>query len=422
MESNYIFNATVCIFGILMLGIHIISIILKKKKRKDEKCLLDFFVFTIFHFSVYLAFTIIRMSYTSNGFIIAFYTSFYIMNNIELLLLFRYMKNYTELPNRIGKTLNIINLSSFTIFCLLDIINIFTGIFFIAENGVYVRSGTMILSQGYQFIMFGAIFLVSIFSKHLNLREKLAFALYCVLPFVAIIIQNVFKGYAIAYASIIVAIELLFVFIGVEKNYQISEQKEKIKDAQVKIMLSQIQPHFIYNSLSAISTLITINPSKAQEALDDFTEYLRSNLSSLTEVKLVPFEYELKHIKTYISLEKLRFEDRINVIYDLKTTDFLVPVLSVQPIVENAIKHGILKKVEGGTLKIKTSETEEEYIIEIDDDGVGFNMDDVTKEENHYGINNIKYRIKSMSNGDISINSEINKGTNVVIRLKKVNV
>jgi two-component sensor histidine kinase len=419
MNSNYIFNATVCIFGILMLGIHIISIILKKKKRKDEKCLLDFFVFTIFHFSVYLAFTIIRMSYTSNGFIIAFYTSFYIMNNIELLLLFRYMKNYTELPNRIGKTLNIINLSSFTIFCLLDIINIFTGIFFTAENGVYLRSNTMIISQGYQFIMFTAIFVTAVASKKLNPREKIAFALYCVLPFIAIILQNAFKGYAIAYASIIVAIEVLFVFIGVEKNFQISMQKEKIKDAQINIMLSQIQPHFVYNSLSAISTLITIDPEKAQEALDNFTEYLRRNLSSLTDVKLIPFEDELKHIETYISLEKLRFDDRINVIYDLKTTDFLVPVLSVQPIVENAIKHGILKKVEGGTLKISTYEAEDSYVIVIEDNGVGFNNDDVKKEENHYGIDNIEYRIKNMCNGSLDIKSVINKGTIATITLKK---
>ena len=338
MENSYIFNATVCIIGILIFIVHIISIILKKNKRKDEMCLLDFFIFTILHFSIYLTFTFIRMSYSSNGFIIAFYTSFYIMNNIELLLLFRYMKNYTELPNKIGKTLKIINLSSFSIFCILDIINIFTGIFFTAENGVYLRSNTMIISQGYQFIMFTAIFVTAVANKKLNPREKIAFALYCVLPFVAIIIQNVFKGYAIAYASIIVAIEVLFVFIGVEKNFQISMQKEKIKDAQVNIMLSQIQPHFVYNSLSAISTLITIDPEKAQEALDNFTEYLRRNLSSLTDVKLIPFEDELKHIETYISLEKLRFDDRINVIYDLKTTDFNVPVLSIQPIVENAMK------------------------------------------------------------------------------------
>lgn len=419
MENSYIFNATVCIIGILIFIVHIISIILKKNKRKDEICLLDFFIFTILHFSIYLAFTFIRMSYSSNGFIIAFYTSFYIMNNIELLLLFRYMKNYTELPNKIGKTLNIINLSSFTIFCILDIINIFTGIFFTAENGVYLRSNTMIISQGYQFIMFTAIFVTAVASKKLSPREKIAFALYCVLPFIAIILQNVFKGYAIAYASIIVAIEVLFVFIGVEKNFQISMQKEKIRDAQINIMLSQIQPHFVYNSLSAISTLITIDPEKAQEALDNFTEYLRRNLSSLTDVKLIPFEDELKHIETYISLEKLRFDDRINVIYDLKTTDFNVPVLSIQPIVENAIKHGILKKVEGGTLKISTYEADDSYVIVIEDNGVGFNNDDVKKEENHYGIDNIEYRIKNMCNGSLDIESVINKGTIVTITLKK---
>ena len=419
MENSYIFNATVCIIGILIFIVHIISIILKKNKRKDEMCLLEFFIFTILHFSIYLTFTFIRMSYSSNGFIIAFYTSFYIMNNIELLLLFRYMKNYTELPNKIGKTLNIINLSSFTIFCILDIINVFTGIFFTAENGVYLRSNTMIISQGYQFIMFTAIFVTAVASKKLNSREKIAFALYCVLPFIAIILQNAFKGYAIAYASIIVAIEVLFVFIGVEKNFQISMQKEKIKDAQINIMLSQIQPHFVYNSLSAISTLITIDPEKAQEALDNFTEYLRRNLSSLTDVKLIPFEDELKHIETYISLEKLRFDDRINVIYDLKTTDFNVPVLSIQPIVENAIKHGILKKVEGGTLKISTYEAEDSYVIVIEDNGVGFNNDDVKKEENHYGIDNIEYRIKNMCNGSLDIKSVINKGTIVTITLKK---
>ena len=419
MENSYIFNATVCIIGILIFIVHIISIILKKNKRKDDMCLLEFFIFTILHFSIYLAFTFIRMSYSSNGFIIAFYTSFYIMNNIELLLLFRYMKNYTELPNKIGKTLNIINLSSFTIFCILDIINIFTGIFFTAENGIYLRSNTMIISQGYQFIMFTAIFVTAVASKKLSPREKIAFALYCVLPFIAIILQNAFKGYAIAYASIIVAIEVLFVFIGVEKNFQISMQKEKIRDAQINIMLSQIQPHFVYNSLSAISTLITIDPEKAQEALDNFTEYLRRNLSSLTDVKLIPFEDELKHIETYISLEKLRFDDRINVIYDLKTTDFNVPVLSIQPIVENAIKHGILKKVEGGTLKISTYEADDSYDIVIEDNGVGFNNDDVKKEENHYGIDNIEYRIKNMCNGSLDIKSVINKGTIVTITLKK---
>ena len=420
MNSSSIFNVTVCIIGILILSVHIVNLAIRKNKRKDEKCLLDFIIFTSIHLSIYLAFTLIKIAYTSNPFIISFYTSFYIMNNIELFLLFRYMYNYVKLTPKIKKGLITFNICGFTIFCWLDIINIFTGMFFTAQNGAYIRSNTMILSQGYQFVMFGIVFFTAVLSKKLNIREKIAFSLYCFLPLIAIILQNVFKGYAIAYASIIVAIEVLFVFLSVEKNLELSKQKEKNKDAQVKIMLSQIQPHFIYNSLSAISTLIPIEPDKAQEALDNFTEYLRRNLSSLTEEKLIPFKDELRHIETYVALEKLRFEDRINVIYDLKVKDFSVPSLSIQPIIENAIKHGILKKLSGGTVIFKTYETEKSYVVEVIDDGAGFNMDDVALEENkHFGINNIKYRITKMCKGNIEINSEINKGTHVVITFEK---
>jgi len=229
------------------------------------------------------------------------------MNNLEVFLLYRYFKSYKELPLKTEKILTRLNISLFAIFVLLDIVNIFTCIFFTSVDGVYVRSQTMMLSQGYQFIMLVAIFIVSLLSKKLNTREKVTFSIYCVLPFVAIIIQNIFKCYAIAYASIIIAIEILFAFLSIENNLELTKQEEKIKDAQTKIMLSQIKPHFVYNSLSSISTLIEIDPHKAQSALDDFTEYLRRNLSSLTETRLIPFEDELKHIKTYISLEKMRF-------------------------------------------------------------------------------------------------------------------
>ena len=167
-----------------------------------------------------------------------------------------------------------------------------------------------------------------------------------------IIIQNIFKGYAIAYASIIIAVEILYFSINIQKNIDLAMEEEKNKDAKIKLMLSQIRPHFIYNSLSSITTLIEIDPKKAQEALDNFTDYLRMNLSSITETKLIPFEYELKHIKTYVELEKIRFNDRINIIYDIKSMDFNVSPLSIQPIVENAIKHGILKKIEGGLTKL----------------------------------------------------------------------
>lgn len=420
MNPNEIFNATVCIIGIAILLIHITNLFFKKNRRQDENRLFLFLIFTAFHLATYLTFTLLKANYTSDNFIIGFYTTFYIFNNIEVLLLFLYTISYVELTNKNKKILSIINFSLFGVFVILDIVNIFTGIFFSSNNGEYTRSKLMIISQGYQFILFIIIFFVTLFNKRLVLREKIAFALYCILPLVAIILQNFFKGYAIAYLSIIISIEILFFFLNVQKNIQLSIEQEKNKEAQIKVMMSQIQPHFIYNSLSSISTLIPIAPEKAQQGLDAFTEYLRHNLSSLTESRLIPFEDELKHIETYISLEKIRFNDRIKVIYDIKVHDFYVPPLSVQPIVENAIKHGILKKIEGGTLTIKTHENSEAYIVEVKDDGVGFDISAINFDENkHFGLNNIRHRIKNMCHGEVTIKSALDKGTKVVIKFYK---
>ena len=420
MSPNSIFNATVCIIGIAILFVHVVTILIKKNRRDDENKMLGFLLFTIFHFATYLTFTFIKSSYTSNEYVKAFYTIFYVFNNIEVLLLFIYMLSYVPLDKKIRDKLSHINYLLFGVFIILDIINIFTGIFFSASGGEYVRSKTMIISQGYQFIIFAVVFFVTLLNKKLIPLEKIAFGIYCLIPLVAIVLQNAFKGYAIAYLSVIVAIEVLFLILIVQKNMQIADEQEKIKEARIRVMMSQIQPHFVYNSLSSISTLIPIDPKKAQEALDNFTEYLRHNISSLTETKLIPFDNELKHVETYIALEKIRFNDRINVTYDIKAKDFYVPPLSIQPILENAIKHGILKKVEGGNLIIKTYETEKSYIVEVIDDGVGFDISSIDFDSNkHFGINNIKQRLKSMCNGTLEITSEPNKGAKSVISFYK---
>ncbi len=406
--------------GIMILTIHVANILFQKDIRWEEKILLYFFVFTIIHFATYLTFTLLKDSHKTNGFIMTFYTIFYIMNNIEVLLLFWYARNYIKLDTQLGKALSIINITIFSMFVLLDIINIFTGIFFTAQDGVYQRSKTMIISQGYQFIMFGIIIVIALKNKKLYVREKVAFCVYCILPLIAIVLQNIFKGYAIAYASIIVAIEVLFLFLSVQNSIELAKVEEKNKDAKIKLMLSQIQPHFMYNSLSAISTLITIDPEKAQEALDRFTAYLRANISSLSAEKLIPFEDELQHIETYVALEKLRFNNRINVVYDIQTKNFSVPPLTIQPLVENAIKHGILKKLEGGTVTIRTLEVSEAFIVEIVDDGVGFNMADVDFNSNiHFGMNNIKYRLNTMCRADVVIDSELGKGTKIRVIIYK---
>ena len=420
MDVKVIFNIVVCIVGIAILMIHTTNILLKRDRRKDENNLLVFIVFTIIHFATYLTFTFIKINYTSNPLIIGFYTTFFIMNNVELLLLFNFTISYVQLKEKTKKALYLINIVIFSLFVVLDIVNIFTHMFFYADNGVYTRTKLMFLSQIYQFIAFVLVFVITAFNKKLNNTEKIAFAVYCILPVIAIIVQYLLPGYAIAYLSIIFAIEILFLFVNMMKNIKLANEEKRTKEAEVKLMVSQIQPHFIYNTLSSISTLIKIDPEKAQKCLDEFTEYLRANLTSISETNLIGFEKELKHIETYLFLEKMRFAERLNYVFDIKTKDFFVPPLSVQPLVENAVKHGILKKVEGGTITLKTYEDEKAYIVEIIDDGIGFDVDDKSlKTNDHVGLNNVRYRISTMTNGELTVESKIDKGTKVMIKFYK---
>ena len=420
MENNAMFNATVCLIGIVIFLVHIAYIATKRKRRKDENALLAFLAFTAFHFAVYFSFVFLRAYVPSDGLIRGFYTGFYIANNLEVFLLFIYMLRYVEPEKKTAKIFAILNVSLHAAFVFLDALNLFVPMFFEAQGGKYVRLPLLPFSQGYQFVMLAVIFFYTLFSKKVKLREKIAFAVYCLLPVVAIALQDAFQGYAIAYLSIIVATEVLFFFLNLERNILLASEEEKVRDAQIRVMLSQIQPHFIYNSLSSISTLITIDPEKAQAALDDFTEYLRANLSSLTENRMIAFENELSHIRAFLSLEKIRFGERLSVVYDIAATDFYVPPLSVQPLVENAVRHGILKKVEGGTLTLRSYEESDRYVVEVIDDGVGFDMDEVDFESNeHVGLNNIRYRLRQVGSVEMKVESEVGKGTKVTVSFAK---
>jgi len=184
-------------------------------------------------------------------------------------------------------------------------------------------------------------------------------------------------------------------------------------------MLSQVKPHFIYNSISAIIDLCAGNP-EAQNALVAFSDYLRVNLGAKNPKALISFETELKHIKHYLYLEKLRFEERLQVIYDIKAIDFKVPILSIQPIVENAVSHGLFNKPGGGTIRIRTKETENEYIITIVDDGIGYDPEVIQKSgTTQPGIENARNRLSSLCRGTLEITSRTDIGTRVNITIPK---
>jgi len=145
---------------------------------------------------------------------------------------------------------------------------------------------------------------------------------------------------------------------------------------------------------------------------------LRGNLESLSINNLIPFEKELRHVKTYLSLEKKRFGDRIEIVYDIRADDFSIPVLTLQPIVENAVRHGITKNEDGGKVVIKSEENDNEVIITVTDDGVGFDTDR-KRDSRCVGIENVRSRLTKMCEGSLDIKSKPGDGTVAVITLCK---
>lgn len=185
------------------------------------------------------------------------------------------------------------------------------------------------------------------------------------------------------------------------KNARILEVE--LAQNRIAIAISQIQPHFLYNSLTAIKQLCVIDPVRAEQAVGEFAGFLRENLDSLTSSSLISFRKELNHIKNYLALEQLRFGSRLKVHYNIQTYDFVLPSLTIQPIVENAVRYGVTKKAEGGTITISTKNGEDTIIITVSDDGAGFDMYHRKEDgRSHIGIENVKNRLQAQCNGDRS--------------------
>lgn len=194
----------------------------------------------------------------------------------------------------------------------------------------------------------------------------------------------------------------------------------ELKQSRFAIMLSQIRPHFLYNTLNTIYYLCGKDTHTAQEAISSFSDYLRNNLDSLDCKDLVTFDKELQNIKTYLDLEKIRFGDELEVIYDIGTKSFCLPIMSVQPLVENAVKHGTSKRRGGGSVTVSTREEEGEYVVTVSDTGQGFDVGRYADDgETHIGIENVRQRLRDMCDGTLEIESEIGKGTTVRITIPK---
>lgn len=209
-------------------------------------------------------------------------------------------------------------------------------------------------------------------------------------------------------------LELQRSILEAEKN----NIEAELKESRISIMLSQIQPHFIYNTLGTIERMCLKDPEKAFDLVRNFSLYLRGNFSELDSVVPVRFTEEIKHVEYYVNIEKVRFPD-MTIQYDVETTEFVLPALSVQPLVENAIKHGLMRLETGGTVLIRSYETETHFCVEVKDDGVGFDTSLPIEDKKHVGLRNIRGRLKAMVNGELIVESKPGFGTKAMIMIPK---
>lgn len=256
------------------------------------------------------------------------------------------------------------------------------------------------------------------FQKSFSRMARIGFLSYPLLPVAALIIQISFYGISLLSMAITISMLLMYVVSIIEQNHNSIRQEHELADMKIAVMLSQIRPHFIFNTLTTIRYLIRKKPDEAVEAIDEFSKYLRANLESLSSDVLIPFTKELEHVKNYVAIEKRRFGERINVLYDIDEEGFVIPGLTLQPLVENAIKHGITQKKEGGTVIIRTGRREGGYTVLVIDDGVGFEIGAdyaADSSRQHIGINNVKSRLKNACGGTLKIESTPGCGTSAEI-------
>ena len=214
------------------------------------------------------------------------------------------------------------------------------------------------------------------------------------------------------------ALLLMFMLFYWEMAKNLVENERELMQSQMSLAISQIQPHFLYNTLSTIAELCRKDSAMAEEVTNRFALYLRGNLEHMGDSFPVEFSKELKHVQTYLWIEKIRFQEELQVVYDIQTEDFIIPALTVQPLVENAAKHGMMGSENVCTITIRTKCVERGYQVIIEDDGCGFDPEQVKNDgRKHIGIESVRSRLKFMVGGTLTVKSAIGKGTTVIIEI-----
>ena len=205
----------------------------------------------------------------------------------------------------------------------------------------------------------------------------------------------------------------MFVIIQSDQIDQNLRQQREIANQRANIMVLQMRPHFIHNTMTSIYYLCGQDPKKAQQVTLDFNTYLRKNFTAIASEDPVPFSEELEHTRAYLAVEQAQFEDQLFVDFDTPHITFLIPPLTLQPIVENAVKHGMDPDSEPLHISIRTRKTDSGNEIIVENTGSDFTPAD--NSEPHLALQNIRQRLKMMCGGKLKVMPRDGGGTIVKV-------
>ncbi len=298
--------------------------------------------------------------------------------------------------------------------------NPLTGILFHLDGeGQLCYNGELV--EWIFFCAFYLSYLLYILSQRCPLKKKLILASFSAFPLLCLaltvmwsILGVPYEVSSLTYIFLLLAAYVVFFGDYIESKELLLRQKAEMAELKSELMLSQLNPHFIANTLNSIVALCRFDPPEAEKATRLFAGYLRENYVDMTGNQMIPFDKELQNIKNYIAIEQIRFPD-LTTDYSISCTQFLIPTMTMQPLVENAITHGIHGS---GLITISAAETPDAYTVRIADNGVGFS-EPPRDGRKHLGIANCRSRLQMFCGGSLSIRNRISGGTECEIVIPK---
>lgn len=412
-----LFNIAICLESVVITFVILLGVLMGKKNSMNE-----YFPMLLLMNALTLLSTMGSVVFRNNANMVILTQAFLVLECSFLFCGIAAFNLYvdTMIGYRTGKKNALLRLLP-TIVAGLAIVSwissLLTGWFFSVSKTGEVTYGKFFMVMQFFGIFMGFFpvirVMVNQIMEKIDNRQANAIYIFVSVPLISLPLAEYAKSLGVLLAAMTVSYVIMYISIHVRGEQAVLEKQAENEKTQTNLVMSQLQPHFLFNSLTTIKYLTGNNPTLAAEALGYFSEYLRKNLDTIDAENLISFKEELEHTKKYLWLEKLRFGTNLRVQYSVDTDDFMVPPLSLQPIVENAVKHGVTRKIGGGTVQIIVRETDRYYKIIVKDDGVGFEQSNKTEsgEETHIGIGDVRKRISVIKGSTLTVTSQVGLGT-----------